>query len=134
MNHPFNDEGAFARLLEEYKRYKTLIIGFDFDNTIFDYHNNGGDYSEIIELLKECKALNFNLCLYTIADRLDWKYKVCCRLGIEPDYVNESPIVFEDGGNKPYFNILLDDRAGLESSYKILKKVVDYANTEFDKH
>ena len=134
MNHPFNDEGAFARLLEEYKRYKTLIIGFDFDNTIFDYHNNDGDYSEIIDLLKECKALNFNLCLYTIADRLDWKYKVCCRLGIKPDYINESPIVFEDGGNKPYFNILLDDRAGLESSYNILKNVVDYAKTEFGKH
>lgn len=132
MNHPFNDKGAAERLLQEYRKYKTLIVGFDFDNTIFDYHQNGGDYSEVVELLRECRRLRFNLCLFTIEDRIDWKYKVCCQLGIKPDYVNESPVIFENGGNKPYFNILLDDRAGLESAYKTLKQVVDYANTESD--
>ena len=133
MKHPFNNEGATKRLLEEYKKYKTLIVGFDFDNTVFDYHENGGDYSEVIELLKECKELNFNLCLYTIEDRIDWKYKTCCRLGIKPDYINESPIRFDCGGFKPYFNILLDDRAGLESAYNSLKTVINYAKTEFNK-
>lgn len=132
MNHPFNDKGAAERLLQEFKKYKTLIVGFDFDNTIFDFHQNGGDYSEVIELLRECRRLRFNLCLFTIEDRMDWKYKECCRLGIRPDYVNESPVVFENGGKKPYFNIFLDDRAGLESAYKTLKQVVDYANTESD--
>lgn len=132
MNHPFNDKGAAERLLQEYRKYKTLIVGFDFDNTIFDFHQNGGDYSEVIELLRECRRLRFNLCLFTIEDRMDWKYKECCKLGIKPDYVNESPVVFENGGNKPYFNIFLDDRAGLESAYRILKQVVEYANTESD--
>lgn len=133
MNHPFNDKGAAERLLQEYRKYKTLIVGFDFDNTIFDFHQNGGDYSEVIELLRECRRLRFNLCLFTIEDRMDWKYKECCKLGIKPDYVNESPVVFENGGNKPYFNIFLDDRAGLESAYRILKQVVEYANTESNK-
>lgn len=132
MIHPFNDKGAAERLLQEYRKYKTLIVGFDFDNTIFDFHQNGGDYSEVIELLRECRRLRFNLCLFTIEDRMDWKYKECCKLGIKPDYVNESPVVFENGGNKPYFNIFLDDRAGLESAYRILKQVVEYANTESD--
>lgn len=126
MKHPFNDEGAFERLLADYKRYKTLIVGFDFDNTVFDYNNNGGDYSEIIELLKECKSLRFNICLYTITDRIDWKYKHCCKLGIKPDYVNESPVIIEQGSNKPFFNILLDDRAGLESAYNMLSRVIQY--------
>ena len=126
MIHPFNDNGAYERLLEDYKRYKTLVVGFDFDNTVFDYNNNGGDYTEVIELLKECKKLRFNLCLYTIVDRIDWKYKFCCQLGIKPDYVNESPVVIETGSVKPFFNILLDDRAGLESAYNTLRKVVDY--------
>ena len=133
MNHPFSDKGAAERLLQEYRKYKTLIVGFDFDNTIFDFHQNGGDYSEVIELLRECRRLRFNLCLFTIEDRMDWKYKECCKLGIKPDYVNESPVVFENGGNKPYFNIFLDDRAGLESAYRILKQVVEYANTESNK-
>ena len=80
MKHPFNNEGATKRLLEEYKKYKT-----------------------------------------------------CCRLGIKPDYINESPIRFDCGGFKPYFNILLDDRAGLESAYNSLKTVINYAKTEFNK-
>lgn len=132
MKHPFNDKGNLKRLISEYERYKTLIVGFDFDNTVFDYHENGGDYSEVIDLLRKCKKLNFILCLFTVGDRLDWKYKVCSRLGITPDYINESPIKFE-GGGKPYFNILLDDRAGLESAYNTLKQIVEYANTGFNK-
>lgn len=31
---------------------------------------------------------------------------------------------------KPFFNISLDNRAGFESAYLVLKHVVDYANTE----
>lgn len=38
-------------------------------------------------------------------------------------FVNESPVF--PNSEKPYYNILLDDRAGLEESYEILKYVVD---------
>ena len=125
MIHPFNDKGAIQRLLADYRKYHNLVIGFDFDNTIFDYNNTGGDYSEIINLLKSCKLLGLTLCLYSIG-RLDWKYKECTKLGITPDYVNESPIKIEEDKDcrKPFFNILLDDRAGLESSYNVLSATV----------
>ena len=45
--HPFATAGATARLEEELDTYGKLVIGFDFDNTIFDFHNNGGHYSDI---------------------------------------------------------------------------------------
>lgn len=47
-------------------------------------------------------------------------------LGLDEDfelYTNESPVF--PNSEKPYYNILLDDRAGLEESYEILKYVVD---------
>lgn len=59
FNHPFGKEACKKRLLEEYKKYGELIVAFDYDNTIFDYHNNGGDYSCVIELLKRCARLGF---------------------------------------------------------------------------
>lgn len=43
------------------------------------------------------------------------------------DYIyapNISSSIFSKS-KKPYYNILLDDRAGLEESYEILKYVVD---------
>lgn len=128
IGHPFFDKGAVERLKKEYETHSKLVVGFDFDNTIFDVHNNGGNYSYIISLLQQCKKLEFTLCLYTAELREDWlKWKVdyCKHFGIEPDYVNESPLL--PGTKKPFFNILLDDRAGLESAYLILEGVVEYA-------
>ena len=133
MKHPLGTLGAISRLRKEYDRHGKLVVGFDFDNTVFDCHARGGDYSEVIRLLQKCKKLGFILCLYTAELREDWlKWKIdyCKHYSIEPDYVNESPLL--KGTKKPFFNILLDDRAGLESAYSILKEVVDYANPKFD--
>ena len=38
LAHPFATTGAIARLKEELDTYGKLVIGFDFDNTIFDFH------------------------------------------------------------------------------------------------
>ena len=130
FNHPFRKEACKKRLLEEYKKYGRLIVAFDFDNTIFDYHNNGGDYSEIIHLLNRCYKLGFYLVLFTCEENLielQTKQRQTAEiLGLDENfklYINESPIFTKS--RKPYYNILLDDRAGLEESYEILKYVVD---------
>jgi hypothetical protein len=47
----------------------------------------------------------------------------CKHFGINVKYINENKDVFP-GSPKPYYNILLDDRAGLESSIKILEKII----------
>lgn len=129
--HPFKSGTCLERLMKEYVEHRSLVIGFDFDNTIYDVHDNGGDYTEVIDLLKRCKALGFKLCLYTAEldeERLKWKIQYCKYKGIEPDYINESPLI--SGTKKPFFNILLDDRAGLEEAYKTLLTTVIYAETE----
>lgn len=130
-DHPFNDWSCITRLKEEYDKYKSLVIGFDFDNTVFDYYNKGGNYTRIINLLKECKDLGFTLCLWTLEPRedwLDWKIKYCEHFGFKPDYINDSPIL--QGAKKPFFNLLLDDRAGLESAITILTNVVEHIRNE----
>lgn len=130
FNHPFGKEACKKRLLEEYHKYGKLIVAFDFDNTIFDYHNNGGDYSEVINLLNKCHKLGFHLILFTCETNLQElcikQMKTAKLLGLDEDfelYTNESPVF--PNSEKPYYNILLDDRAGLEESYEILKYVVD---------
>ncbi len=136
MKHPFNKEACKKRLLEEYRKYGKLIVAFDYDNTIFDYHNNGGDYSEVIKLLKKCTQLEFKMILFTTEEdlaKLEEKLYKCAQLGIGNynkefglfacPYANKGPLF--PNAKKPYYNILLDDRAGLEESYEILKYVVD---------
>ena len=113
------------KLIEEYEKYHNLIIGFDFDNTICGLDNES--ISKVIFLLQECKRLGFTLCLYTIStseEWLAWKVKYCEYFGISPNYVNDSPVL--RGNRKPFFNILLDDRAGLNEACAYLETVVNY--------
>ena len=117
--HPFlSPQRCIDRLVEDYLKHKNLIIAFDFDNTIYDYHKTGEDFSEVADLLKECSDLGLTLILYTAQEEkseIDWRVKYCEDLGLKVSYVNESPVMKES--KKPYFNILLDDRAGLDSTY-----------------
>ncbi len=55
----------YNRLRADYIHHKSLFIAYDYDNTVFDYHNKQIDYSKIIELIRECKALGFTLILFT---------------------------------------------------------------------
>ena len=56
--------------------------------------------------------------LFTLPDRLDYKKQYCKSVGILFTFINTSSVMQND--EKPYFNILLDDRAGLSASYNIL--------------
>ena len=68
---------------------------------------------------------------FSIQKELKWKINYCKHFGIEPDYVNESPLL--KGTKKPFFSLLLDDRAGLESAYYILKNILSYADSKLNK-
>ena len=118
-----NDEETYNRLMIEYKKYGSLFVAFDFDNTVFDYHKTGDIFPKLEELLIKCRRFNMKLILFTAneGEKLPEIIKYCKERGYEPDYVNESPI---SPTRKPYYNILLDDRAGLKSSYDVLSKLL----------
>lgn len=114
----------YQRLKEDYLKHGSLFVAYDYDNTVFDFHDKGVDYSDIIKLLQDCKELGFTLILFTCKEKIelyntenDLRYRK-----IPFDFVNENPIM---NTRKPYYNILLDDRAGLRESYYTLKKLVN---------
>lgn len=127
-NSYISDRKSIDRLKKEYQEHGKLIIGFDFDNTIFDYHKEGLELQPVIDLLKKCSDLGFTMCLYSLSlldseMNLEDKEDYCEELGIKISDINDSPILRDQSEEypiKPYFNILLDDRAGLSASYNIL--------------
>lgn len=123
---PFNKKDLELRLYEEYQKHEALFIAFDFDNTIFDYHNSGRDFHEIITLLKTCSEQGHKMILLTSNEdekKLDFIRYYCSHFGIRIDYVNENPEVCTSC-RKPYYNILLDDRAGLTEAFDVLLEVI----------
>lgn len=126
-----SDRKAIDRLKKEYNEHGSLLIAYDYDNTIFDYHDDGLDLQPVIDLLRRCSDLGFTMILYTITPwhkNNEEKVKRCNELGINVHGINESPLLDHqnrDFPKKPFYSILLDDRAGLSASYNILKTTLD---------
>jgi len=114
----------YERLRKDYLQHKSLFVAYDYDNTVFDYHKQGITYYKIITLLRDCKALGFTLILFTgnEGERLKGIKEDLKRRDIPFDLINENPLM---DTRKPYYNILLDDRAGLNEAYTNLKKLTD---------
>lgn len=128
----YSTKWAINRLVEEYFSNNQLIIAFDFDDT----------FSEVVSLLKRCKSeINCKLILYTCRaiDSGKWSLKealsICRANGIEPDSVNTDVIIdFQGLHHKVFYNILLDDRAGLSESCRILSEALNVINHLDEEH
>lgn len=119
-----------ARLTKEYKSHPKLIVAVDFDDTIFPWTKENSTHEEVLSLVRRCKALGFYIVCFTASDakRYDFIRDFFANNGITIDSINVNPIPLPYGNNgKIFFNILLDDRSGLESSYKTLLEVVEFA-------
>ena len=126
MDYYLSDLNARRRLIEEYEKHKSLVVGFDFDDTVFDYHSQGRTYDDVIELLRRAKAVGFTLIIVTGNEDIPMIKAYCSNNNIPFDYINQNPPFIKDS-RKIYCNILLDDRAGLSSAYTLLADVVSHA-------
>lgn len=134
MDTFFSTDKAVVRLFNEWKKHPKLLVACDFDDTVFDFHKMGNDHTQVIELLKRCKKLGFYVSLFTASkpERYDFMRKFMKELGVEIDAINENVIVLPYGNNgKIYYNILLDDRAGLGQAYTTLLTVVSLVEMEY---
>jgi hypothetical protein len=128
VNDPYFDTIKCAeRLKKEYDTHKKLIVAVDFDDTVFDFHNQGHNYLQVVTLLRRCQKLGFYIVMFTGSHPDKWltQAEYLKNLGVKIICVNENPIPLPFGNNgKMYYNILLDDRAGLYQAYTVLDIVV----------
>lgn len=133
MTDPFLDFTTCSdRLFKEWEKHKKLIVALDFDDTVYDWRGSGDTHDKVLDLVRSCKALGFYIVMFTAskADRYDFIRTYMKEKGIEVDSINKNPIDLPYGNDgKIYYNILLCDRAGLKTSYLILKGLVNRINT-----
>lgn len=129
MSHPYLDHDVcVARLREWYERNGGLIIAYDFDNTVYDYHSQGHDYSYVVELLRKAKHADCFLIVFTGNPDEQFVRNFLNENAIPFDAVNEhAPFLDEKSKRvrKIYYNVLLDDAAGLMSACQYLEAFLD---------
>jgi len=121
---------SYERLLFEYKKYGSLVIGFDFDDTVHDYHKKGHTYQQVIHLLKELKSIGCRLICWTAYHNLDYVNNYLYEHKIPFDGINTDGIALGWESRKPFFSALLDDRAGLIQVYNELTKLTQTIKNE----
>lgn len=124
MDYYLNKENTFQRLLAEYKKYQSLVIAYDFDNTVYDYHKNGWQFLQMIQLLKALKEIGCYLIIFTANEAEAFVKDYCIANEIPFDVINENPPFYKSTARKIYYNILLDDRTGLAEAYEHLNRLI----------
>ena len=126
MDFYLDNQNAVSRLVNEWKTHGKIIIAYDFDNTVYDYHKEGHSYEQVISLLQECKKFGAYCVVFTA--KADEEFPEMIHYldenKIPYDAINDNVPVVSFNGRKIYYNILLDDRAGLKASYDILKEAL----------
>ena len=112
-----------TRLLNEYKKHNSLIVAFDLDGTVNDFHSDGFNFPKMIKLLQKAKEHNCYLFCFTAHPDEEFVKDYLVKNNIPFDSINDSPVKQGMGLKKPFYNILLDDRAGLKDAYEHLSFV-----------
>ena len=126
MNDPYTDDfNVLKRIVKEYQEHGKLIVAVDFDGTINDFHNEGYKFPRVREVLHKCNIHNFTVIAFTANKDHETVYKGFNDLAIKIDGINMNVLPQFEGSGKIYYNILLDDRAGLSSSLYVLEMFFD---------
>jgi predicted mannosyl-3-phosphoglycerate phosphatase (HAD superfamily) len=126
MKDPYFDtDRCVERLVGWFHKHGNLVVAFDYDDTLFDFHKKGYRYPSMVKLLRQCSRMGFTMILFSsqsTPEEFEEIKKNLAEYDIRVDYINESPV--DKKSIKPYFNILLDDKAGLGQAYNILSRTI----------
>ena len=123
----FSNQRFIDVLIDDYKKWGTIIVAYDFDDTI-EPSDPSKPCDMVIELLQICSKLGFTMICFT-ARTLESDIKMvrerCKQLNINCDYINDDCDAIKQSrdfehATKLTYNVFLDDRAGLKQSYEVL--------------
>ncbi|MFD2907560.1 hypothetical protein ACFSX9_02315 [Flavobacterium ardleyense] len=113
------------RLLEEYQNHGSLVVAFDFDDTVYDFHKKNRVYTDVITLIRKLKTINCYLICWTGQEDLEFVANYLMANDIPFDSINENPPFHKLKSKKIYANAYLDDRAGLHQVYTELNYLTE---------
>ena len=88
MDKYLSDDACESRLFADYMKHGMLIVAVDFDNTIYDFHNDGLVFNDVIALIKRCNVFEFPVIVFTANNDEYLIGNYCRSIGIEIQGIN----------------------------------------------
>lgn len=117
---------TFLRLVEQYQKTDQLVIAYDFDDTVCPYYSYGC-FRAASAIRSAKQHLNAYLIVYTCNQDEEKIKKYLEQEKIPYDAINENaPFIHfnKKDGSKLYYNLLLDDKAGLHQALSDLETLI----------
>jgi hypothetical protein len=130
MDFYLNAENSSNRLIDEYNKYGSLVVAFDFDDTVYDFHKKGRLYNDVVNLLRKLKDINCYLICWTGQEDGNFVKSYLIENKIPFDAFNENPPFHKSTSRKIYANVYIDDRAGLKQVYDELYNLIRTLKTK----
>lgn len=121
------------RLYQEWKQHGKIIIGVDFDDTLYPWKfkspEDATQFERTIQLLRIAHETGAYIVIFTACnnDRFIEIQDYCEKIKLPIDTINKTPFEIGNGwgkNGKIYANIFIDDRAGLNEAVNMLEKVM----------
>lgn len=126
MDQFLRPNAMFLRLLSDWRKYGSITVGFDFDQTVAPFHDHSATFDMVIQLLHELDEIGCKLVCWTANRDHAFVEKYLKEKGINHVGINVDAIDLGYQTRKPFYSALLDDRAGLDSVYRDLSLLVWY--------
>lgn len=113
------------KLLDQYYKHGSLIVAYDFDDTVYPYSLDVEDLKDTVNLIKRLAICGHTVYCYTSNEDIE-KVTMYLHYNKIPYYsINESPVGNDSSSNssvgKQFYNVLLDDKAGLQETKEVLE-------------
>lgn len=128
MDKYLDTEASYQRLLSEYKKYGSLIVCVDFDDSVYDFHSTGGSYEMVRQLVRDLYAKNCYIIIWTGNEDTEFVSSFLKENNIPYHSINEEcPAAVKAMGSKKkiYSNVTIDDRIGMAQVYNELTRLLN---------
>lgn len=122
--HSTHPSFLLSRLIEQYKNQERLIIAYDFDDTVKPYWcSSCEDVKSVLRLCKD--VLNAYFIVYTCNTNHDKIREYLTEEEIPFDTINQNAPFINTShiSGKLFYNVFLEDKAGLGEVVKTLEEL-----------
>lgn len=102
MDEFLRPNANFLRLVDDWKKYGAITVGFDFDQTVAPFHNKDASFNMVISLLHELDSIGCTLECWTANPDHDYVAKYLKEKGDKPCWYKYGRYLFRMGDKETF--------------------------------